>query len=93
MNKKVRILHILWSGHTGGAEKFTDDIVRHADSLLFENHVFFLSEEGIFAERIREHGGFVACLGMRHGYDIIKFVKIIGLLSKLQPDIIVVHCV
>ena len=50
MPSKIKVLHILWSGRSGGAERFVRDIAAYSDNTKFEHVVCFLSSGGIIAE-------------------------------------------
>lgn len=90
--QKTKVLHILWSGRSGGAERFVRDITLHLDRDRFENTVIFLSEGGWLADSIAENGTKVFYLGMRHGFSILAALKILRVLRAVSPRIAHVHC-
>lgn len=89
--KKTIVLHVLWSGRAGGAERFVRDIVTYSDNTKFEHIVCFLSSGGIIADQIKQVGGKVLILGMKSGFDILAGLKFIGLLKSENVNIVNVH--
>lgn len=90
--QKTKVLHILWSGRSGGAERFVRDITLHLDRDRFENTVIFLSEGGWLADSIAENGTKVFYLGMRHGFSLLAALKILRVLRAVSPRIAHIHC-
>jgi glycosyltransferase involved in cell wall biosynthesis len=89
--KKITILHILWSGRSGGAEKFLLDIIINANSKRYEHMVCFLSQGGWLADKMAESGTNVYYLGMRSGFSVIHGFQFIKLVKQINPDIINIH--
>ena len=90
-NKKIKVLHILWSGRSGGAEKFVSDITIYSDKERFEHEVCFLSQGGWVAERIANNGIKVHYIGMRSGFSIINSIQLLRVISQTKPHIINTH--
>jgi|SRR3990170_258542 len=91
MNKKIKVLHILWSGRSGGAEKFVRDITLYADKEEFEHEVCFLSIGGWITDQMVQDGIKVYCLGMKSGFSIIAGIRFLGVLIRTKPHIIHNH--
>ena len=92
MDNKNRVLHIVWSGRAGGAERFVCDIGSHADTTRFEHIVCFLSQGGSFAAAMEKKGVKTYCLDMKTGFSIARGVRIRGLIKRIAPHIIQSHC-
>ena len=90
--QKTKILHILWSGRSGGAERFVRDITLHLDKDRFENTVVFLSKGGWLADSMAENGTKVFYLGMHNGFSFIRAFKILHVLHIVSPQIVHIHC-
>lgn len=90
--QKTKVLHILWSGRSGGAERFVRDITLHLDRDRFENTVIFLSEGGWLADSIAENGTRVFYLGMRNGFSLAAALKVLRVLRAVSPRIVHIHC-
>ena len=52
MAKKIKILHILWFGRSGGAQRFVRDIIKYSDKDKFDHAVCFLSDGGAAAPKV-----------------------------------------
>ncbi len=89
--EKIKVLHVLWSGRTGGAERFVKDIVIYSDNTKFKHVTCFLSSGGIIADQIKQIGGNVIVLGMKSGFDILGGLKLVGLFKRENAHIIHVH--
>ena len=50
--KKIKVLHVLWTGRIGGAERFIRDIITYSDREKFEHAVCYLSDGGVLAQQI-----------------------------------------
>jgi glycosyltransferase involved in cell wall biosynthesis len=90
--QKTKVLHVLWSGRSGGAERFVRDITLHLDRDRFENTVIFLSEGGWLADSIAENGTKVFYLGMRNGFSFLAALKVLRVLRAVSPRIVHIHC-
>ncbi len=88
---KVKILHVLWRGHSGGAERFVRDITFYSDKTKFEHQVLFLSDPARFGRIIAESGIPVHSLGMRRSFSFINALGFRKLIRNYKPDIIHNH--
>ena len=89
--KKIKIMHIMWSGGTGGGERFIRDISVYSNRERYEHSVCFLSRGGSIADQIACGGTQVYCLGMKSGLSLAAGMKIIGVIGKTKPDIVTIH--
>jgi glycosyltransferase involved in cell wall biosynthesis len=87
-----RVLHILWSGRAGGAERFVSDIITYADNAVFEHAVCFLSHGGACAATMEERGAQVFYLNMDSGFSASRGIRIRRLIQRIAPCIIQIHC-
>ncbi|MDP2749382.1 MAG: glycosyltransferase family 4 protein, partial [Nanoarchaeota archaeon] len=88
--KKIKILHLLWSGRAGGAERFVHDIVKYSDKTKYEHYVCFMLEGGIVANNIQEFCQ-TRILGVKGARDIRGFVKVMRFIWENDPDVLLVH--
>ena len=91
MTPNIRVLHVLWSGKSGGAERFVRDITVHSDKDKFLHGVCFLSEGGWLAQQMVEAGAKIYCLGMHSGLSILSALKIMAVVRSFRPDVIHNH--
>jgi|GEM_PF-6261669 len=87
----IRVLHILWSGRSGGAERFVRDITIYSDKRRFNHHVCFLSQGGWLADDMAKNGIHVDYLGMNAGLSILSGMRIHKVISSIRPHIIHNH--
>lgn len=87
----VNVLHVLWSGRTGGAERFVRDIIRYSDKGRFRHSVCFLSEGGVLAEQMIQLGASVHYLGMKNGLSLGAGLRFIEVIRREDPRIIHNH--
>ena len=91
MDKKIKVLHLLWFGRSGGAQRFVRDIIKYSDKDRFDHAVCFLSEGGAAAEEIARLGVKVYYLGMKNGLSILAGAHFIDIVNDARPDIINTH--
>lgn len=91
MIDRVKILHVLWAGHSGGAERFVRDITAFSDKTKFEHQVVFLSNPGRFGKAIAENGIVVHGLGMAGSFSLKNGFGFRKVLQSFRPDIIHNH--
>ena len=88
---KIKVLHIHWIGHTGGAERFLRDIMQFFDKDKFEHAICFLAESGLLKEYCIKFGIPHYSLHMKSGLSLIAGVKLLKILNEFNPDIVHVH--
>lgn len=92
MGRKIRVLHILWSGGIGGTEEYIINLIKHLDPRRYENHLCFLSQKGQIYEEINKSDSFrVDFIGIKSGYDIFGAVRFAKFLLRNRFDIIHSH--
>ena len=89
--KKTKIMHIMWSGGTGGIERFVRDIMVYSNREQFEHAACFLSQGGTFADQMADSGAKTYFLGMKTGLSFMAAMRILGVIGKFKPDIITIH--
>lgn len=87
----IRVLHILWSGRSGGAERFVRDITIYADRRKFSHHVCFLAQGGRLADEMARNGVPVYYCGMKTGFSILSGTRLRKVINTVKPDIIHNH--
>jgi len=85
----IKILHLITSLDTGGAEVMLQRLLTGMDHSVFENRVICLIPVGPIGEKIAAQGIPVASLAMRPGRPTLAgFIRLLQLLSKSKPDIL-----
>ncbi len=87
----IKVLHILWSGHSGGAERFVRDITFYSDRKRFNHQVCFLSEGGRLADEMARDGIHIYYLGMKTGFSVLSGIRIRKVINTAKPHIIHNH--
>jgi glycosyltransferase involved in cell wall biosynthesis len=87
---RKKILHVLWSGSSGGAERYVQTIVNRIDKDRFKQAICFLSEGGVVAEEVRSKGITICIIGMKTGLSLSHTVTLRNIITRYKPDII--HC-
>jgi len=72
VGRRIRVLHILWSGRIGGTEEYIFNLVKRLDPGKYEITLCFLKERGELFEEVCRFGKFrVDFIGIKSGYDIL----------------------
>lgn len=83
-----KIVHLITSLKTGGAETVMHDIVRNLDPDLFENHVIYFYD-GPNVKRLEDAGiKLYKINGLFCKYDPIFILRLLFLIKKISPDCI-----
>lgn len=91
MNKRIKVLHILWAGGIGGTEEYLTSLIQYMNFLEYEIHLCFLSRKGpLFDEAVRIHQH-VTFIGMKNGFDLLSSLKLLMYLYREKFDIIHMH--
>jgi len=88
MIKTCCIAYLITELNVGGAENSLYQLVTHLNPKKFSPIVYSLSGEGKIAEKLREKGIEVICLGAKNKFDFAIFFKLIRLLKKQKPHIL-----
>lgn len=92
MNRRLKLLHVLWSGEIGGTEEYILTLIKHSDHLRYEINLCFLSRKGqIFEEAKRLSNVKVAFIGIKSGFDVIGAFKFACYLYAGKFDLIHSH--
>lgn len=91
--KRVKVLHILSSFVTGGAEKLVVDLLSNYDDQRFEMAaVSFGSKMNyIFEQELERKGIVVYYLNKRKGLDLSIYSKLYKLFQQFKPDVVHTH--
>ena len=85
----MRIVHIITSLETGGAEQALFELVRGMQGTRFETSVVGLGSDGAIAERIRALGVPVLVMGMAPTRpDLFALGKLVGWLQETTPALV-----
>lgn len=88
MIKVCRIVYLITDLDIGGAENSLYQLVTHLNRKKFSPIVCSLSGEGKIAEKLRDKGIEVVCLGAKNKFDITIFFKLVKLLHRKKPHIL-----
>jgi len=92
VGRRIKVLHILWSGEIGGTEEYIITLLKHFDYSRYEIYLCFLSRKGLILEEATKLNNVkVAFIGIKNGYDIIGAFKFAKYLTKERFGIIHSH--
>jgi len=90
---KVRVLHVIPSFGTGGAERLVVDLIKYADKQNFDVAGVSLYPEmyTILNKEVKENGLHVFYLDKHKGLDISIIPKLRGVFKVFRPDVVHTH--
>lgn len=88
MIKICRIAYLITELNIGGAENSLYQLVTHLNPKRFSPVVYSLSGKDKIADKLRDKGIEVICLGAKSKLDITVFFKLIKLLHRKKPHIL-----
>lgn len=92
MGRRIRVLHILWSGRIGGTEEYIVNLAKRLNPERYSITLCFLKEQGdIFEEAKKENRFKVDFIGINSGYDIGGALRFALYLIRNRFDIIHSH--
>ena len=89
--KPIRVMHVLFSVDTGGAEHVVLNVARHLDRAAYAMQVCSLTGRGTLAGAFEQLGVPVAAMGKRPGVDVRLWVRLARLLRAQQVDVVHTH--
>jgi glycosyltransferase involved in cell wall biosynthesis len=90
-NKKIKVLHILPSLNSGGAERLVLDLLNNFSPDKFSVELLLFKSKGFFYDEARAKGIKVIVLNKKFKLDLINFFKIYRRIKKISPDIVHTH--
>ncbi len=93
MSERIRVLHIIYSFASGGAERFVLDLMQAMDKEKFEVAAVSLRPDlgRPFEKEIREKKLKVYFLNKRRGLDPRVFFRLYGVFKKYAPHVVHTH--
>lgn len=88
LNKKIKILYILPSLASGGAERFLLDLIYNLDLNIFDPQLLLFKDSGFFYPEAINRGVKIKVLSKKFKFDLINFFQIFKYIKKEQPDIV-----
>ena len=88
---RLKILHVLFTLQTGGAEYVALNLLERLDGHRYDRHVVSLTGEGDLADAFRRQGVQVHMLHKRSGLDPMLALRLLRLCRRLRPDIVHTH--
>jgi len=88
INGKIKIIYILPSLSSGGAERVTLDLIYNLDRKVFTPELLLFNGGGFFHQEALSHGLRVVIFKKRFKFDIFNFFKIYKYIKNTQPDIV-----
>ena len=89
--RKIRVLHVIESLRSGGAENVVAALATHTDPSRFESEVVALASGGDVADRLHSAGVTVHILGKRLGVDLSAAARLRHLIQERQISIVHAH--
>ena len=89
--EKIRILHLIYSLNTGGAERVVENYAKFHDRAFFELVVCCLTGGGFIAERIKESGVEVIMLHKKKGVDFRVILNLIKAIRTRRIEVAHLH--
>lgn len=89
--KRTRVLYVIWSLETGGAEQVVAALATGLDTQRFEPMVCCLNWEGKLAPFVKEKGIPVFSLDKKKGFDFGVALRLKRLLQRESIDIVHTH--
>jgi glycosyltransferase involved in cell wall biosynthesis len=91
MRKRIKILHILWTGQIGGAEEYVTSLLKVFDHTKYEIHLCFLSTRGPIYEDASSFIDNVKIIGMHNSFNLASAVRFLIYVYKGNFNIIHSH--
>jgi glycosyltransferase involved in cell wall biosynthesis len=91
MNNKIKVLHILPTLNSGGAERLVVDLLASFSSDIFEVELLLFKSSGFFYEEAIKKNIKITVLQKKRKFDIINFFHIYRKIKKFSPDIVHTH--
>lgn len=92
--EKLRVLHVVPSFHTGGAEKLVVDFFKHYDQTNFHLAALCLSpktKENIYEKELEKIGAQVLYLEEGSQKDLRRFYTSLRVIGKFRPQVVHTH--
>lgn len=87
-NQKIKILYIIPSLNSGGAERFLLDLVYNLNLDIFEPSLLLFNGQGFFYSEAINRNLNVKALKKKFKIDIFNFYSIYKHIKKIKPDIV-----
>lgn len=87
-NKKIKILYIIPSLSSGGAERFILDLIYNLNKDVFEPSLLMFNGGGFFLNELNETGINYNILNKKYKIDLLNFYKIFKYIKNSKPDIV-----
>jgi glycosyltransferase involved in cell wall biosynthesis len=87
-NGKIKIIYILPSLSSGGAERVTLDLIYNLDREIFIPELLLFNGGGFFYQEALSHGLKVIVFKKKFKFDIFNLFKIYKYIKNSQPDIV-----
>lgn len=87
-NKKIKIVYIIPSLNSGGAERFILDLIYNLNLDIFEPCLLLFNGKGFFYSEAVEAGLKIKVLKKSCKIDIFNFYNIYKYIRKIKPDIV-----
>ncbi|PKM91396.1 hypothetical protein CVU82_02250 [Candidatus Falkowbacteria bacterium HGW-Falkowbacteria-1] len=87
-NTKIKILYIIPSLSSGGAERFVLDLICNLDRNIFEPNLLMFNGGGFFLDDLKQSNIEYKILNKKYKIDLLNFCRIYRYIKKNKPDIV-----
>jgi sugar transferase (PEP-CTERM/EpsH1 system associated) len=87
MNKKIKVVHLIYRLDIGGLEKVMLDSINHLPD-YYEHVVICLTGVTLFAKENLQDDIDIICLNKKVGNDFSLYWKLLGLFREISPDVL-----
>jgi len=87
-NKKIKILYIIPSLNSGGAERFLLDLIYNLNLDIFDPYLLLFNGKGFFYSEALDKGLNIKVLKKKFKIDFLNFYNIYKHIKKIKPDIV-----
>lgn len=91
MTDRIKVVEVLWCGYYGGAERHVFDLAMTLDRSRYEVAVCFLSDGGVYAEKLERAGILTQSFHLQNGWDVVGIGQFCRWLKAQNFDVVHDH--
>ncbi len=85
---KIKILYIIPSLSSGGAERFILDLIKNLDKDIFDPCLLLFKDKGLFYQEALDNNISIKTLKKKFKIDFVNFYNIYKYIKNIKPDIV-----